>query len=66
MRQHSRRLAERRPGAERDGILTEAMCNRFRTLAQYGAATGASGILFTCSAFGEAIAAAAAQLPIPC
>jgi Asp/Glu/hydantoin racemase len=50
---------------ERDGILTEAMCDRIRTLAQYGAATGANGILFTCSAFGEAIAAAAARLPIP-
>jgi Asp/Glu/hydantoin racemase len=50
---------------ERDGILTEAMSDRIRMLAQYGAATGADGILFTCSAFGEAIQAAAAQLPIP-
>ena len=50
---------------ERDGILTEAMSERIRALAQYGAATGADGILFTCSAFGEAIEAAAAQLPIP-
>jgi Asp/Glu/hydantoin racemase len=50
---------------ERDGVLTEAMSDRIRTLAQYGAATGADGILFTCSAFGEAIGAAAAQLSIP-
>lgn len=50
---------------ERDGILTEAISDRIRALAQYGAATGADGILFTCSAFGEAIEAAAAQSSIP-
>ena len=50
---------------ERDGILTEAMSDRILTLAKYGAATGADGILFTCSAFGEAIDAAAAQSIIP-
>jgi Asp/Glu/hydantoin racemase len=50
---------------ERDGVLTEAMKHRIRTLAEYGAAIGADGILFTCSAFGEAIAAAAAAIPIP-
>lgn len=50
---------------ERDGMLTEAMKRRIRALAEYGAATGAAGVLFTCSAFGEAIEAAAAQLPIP-
>jgi hypothetical protein len=50
---------------ERDGVLTEAMKRRILALAEYGAASGAAGVLFTCSAFGEAIAAAAAQLPIP-
>lgn len=50
---------------ERDGVLTEMMSNRILALGNYGAATGADGILFTCSAFGEAIAEAAAQLPIP-
>jgi Asp/Glu/hydantoin racemase len=46
---------------ERDGVLTEAMKRRIRALAEYGAA----GVLFTCSAFGQAIEAAAAALPIP-
>ena len=50
---------------ERDGVLTEAMIRRICALAEYGAATGAAGALFTCSAFGEAIEAAAARLPIP-
>src|SRR4029077_10379493 len=50
---------------ERDGELTAAMRRRIGDLAEYSAAIGANGILFTCSAFGEAIEAAAAQLPIP-
>ena len=50
---------------ERDGVLTAAMTQRILTLADYAAATGAAGILFTCSAFGEAIEAAAARAPIP-
>src|SRR6266481_2905549 len=50
---------------EWDGVLTEAMKRRIRALAEYGAATGAAGVLFTCSAFGQAIEAAAAQLAIP-
>jgi Asp/Glu/hydantoin racemase len=50
---------------ERDGELTAAMRQRIGGLAEYAAAIGANGILFTCSAFGEAIDAAAARLPIP-
>ena len=50
---------------EREGDLTPAMTGRIRTLADYAAGSGAAGILFTCSAFGPAIEAAAAALPIP-
>jgi Asp/Glu/hydantoin racemase len=50
---------------ERDGMLTAAMTQRILTLAEYAAATGARGILFTCSAFGEAIDAAAARTQVP-
>ena len=50
---------------ERDGVLTAAMTRRILALADYGAANGAAGILFTCSAFGEAIEDAAARAPIP-
>ena len=50
---------------ERDGMLTVAMTRRILALAEYAAATHAAGILFTCSAFGEAIEAAAARAPIP-
>ena len=50
----------------RDGALTPAMTERFRSLAGYAAASGADGILFTCSAFGPCIAACAADLaPMP-
>ena len=51
---------------ERDGELTPAMTRRIGALADYAAATGADGILYTCSAFGEAIevAAAASALPV--
>jgi hypothetical protein len=50
---------------ERDGELTAAMTRRIATLAEYAGGTGAAGILFTCSAFGEAIEAAAAASPLP-
>ncbi len=50
----------------RDGALTSAMTQRFVTLARYAVATGANGILFTCSAFGPCIEACAQDLaPIP-
>jgi Asp/Glu/Hydantoin racemase len=50
---------------ERDGELTAAMRRRIAVLADYAAGTGAAGILFTCSAFGAAIEAAAAASPVP-
>jgi hypothetical protein len=40
---------------ERDGCLTPRMCGRIAELARYGIENGARGVLFTCSAFGEAI-----------
>jgi hypothetical protein len=51
---------------ERDGELTAAMTHRIGALADYAGSTGAAGILFTCSAFGEAIesAAAASRRPV--
>ena len=47
------------PDLERAGALDDAMIGRFRRLAAYAADCGADGILFTCSAFGPAIEAAA-------
>ena len=43
------------PDLERDKVLTPQMTRRFLALADYCAGTGADGILFPCSAFGEAI-----------
>ncbi|MFN6953163.1 MAG: aspartate/glutamate racemase family protein [Acetobacteraceae bacterium] len=49
-----------------EGALTPAMVSRFIALARYAAGSGARGILFTCSAFGPAIEAAAASVaPLP-
>lgn len=51
----------------RDGRITEAMTGRFLSLAGYARATGADGILFTCSAFGpciEAVQRALSPLPV--
>jgi Asp/Glu/hydantoin racemase len=50
---------------EREGRLTETMVGRFLLLARYAEENGADGILFTCSAFGEAIEEAAAKAGIP-
>ena len=41
------------------GRLTQQMVDRFLTLTRYAIGTGCEGILFTCSAFGPAIDAAA-------
>ncbi|MBN9448859.1 MAG: arylsulfatase [Bosea sp.] len=50
----------------RDGGITEAMTGRFLALARYAKATGADGILFTCSAFGPCIEAVQRELaPMP-
>src|SRR5215468_4566152 len=51
----------------RDGRLTDTMTDRFLSLGDYAAATGADAILFTCSAFGpciEAVARAHAPMPV--
>lgn len=50
---------------ERDGKLTKEMVGRFLLLARYAEDNGAAGILFTCSAFGEAIEEAAGKAKIP-
>lgn len=49
-----------------NGVLDEAMHQRFETLADYAVSCGADGILFTCSAFGscvERVARKHANLP---
>jgi len=47
------------------GQLDAAMMRRFLTLATYARDAGATGILFTCSAFGPAIEACRSALPLP-
>jgi hypothetical protein len=49
----------------REGRLTDAMIQRFVTLARYCQDAGARGILFTCSAFGPAIEAAGKATGLP-
>jgi hypothetical protein len=47
------------------GTLTQALKLRFLALGQYAVQAGADGILFTCSAFGEAIDLCKQELSIP-
>ncbi|AKK00913.1 MULTISPECIES: aspartate/glutamate racemase family protein [Pseudomonas] len=47
------------------GELTPALTERFVKLASYASASGADGILFTCSAFGDAIDQCKRALSIP-
>jgi Asp/Glu/hydantoin racemase len=49
--------------ARSGGVLDDRMTGRFVALADYAVGTGASGILFTCSAFGPCIDAVARRHP---
>jgi Asp/Glu/hydantoin racemase len=51
--------------AARHGVIEDAIVDRFVTLGRYARATGADGILFTCSAFGSAIDVVKADLRLP-
>jgi Asp/Glu/hydantoin racemase len=53
------------PDRAADGNLSATMTKRINALADYALLAGADAILFTCSAFGPAIEAAAARLPVP-
>ena len=48
-----------------EGRLSDRMIERFIALTRYAHASGADAVLYTCSAFGAAIEAAAAAVPIP-
>lgn len=47
------------------GALTDDLSRRIVALGRYGLSTGAKAILYTCSAFGQAIEEAARLLPVP-
>ncbi len=51
--------------AARHGVIEDSIVDRFLALGRYARATGADGILFTCSAFGVAIDAVKADLRLP-
>ena len=50
---------------ERAGALTAELSARISALANYAVSAGASGILYTCSAFGDAIQAVKERLRMP-
>jgi Asp/Glu/hydantoin racemase len=51
--------------AARHGVIEDSIVERFVTLGRYARATGADGILFTCSAFGSAIDTVKTDLRLP-
>lgn len=53
------------PDRARDADLTAAMTGRIVELSRYARKSGADAVLFTCSAFGPAIEAAAREASIP-
>lgn len=53
------------PDLAEAGSITQRLIERFVALAHYAHSCGADAVLFTCSAFGPAIEAAQAALPIP-
>ena len=53
------------PDRDRAGALTAELSARISALANYAISAGASGILYTCSAFGEAIDAVRQRVRMP-